>query len=81
MRRLKKLKNYTLYTLLVTFLFCGCSEPNVNVKSTDYILNGLGSRIKVIEVDNCEYLFYESGYQMAIAHKGNCKYCTKRANK
>ena len=70
---------HLLYTLLVAFLFCGCNEPNVKERSTDYTLDVFGGKIKIIEVDSCEYLFYESGHRMAIAHKGNCKYCTERA--
>ena len=81
MKRFKTLKSYTLYTLLVAFLFCGCSEPNVNEKTTDYILSETGQRIKIIEVDNCEYLYYVGGHQMGLAHKGNCKYCDERSKK
>ena len=66
-----------LYTLLVAVLF-GCNEPNVKERNTNYILNETGDKLKIIEVDSCEYLFYEVGHRMAITHKGNCKYCKAR---
>ena len=81
MKKLRTKLSYAFYTLLVAFLFCGCSEPNVNEKTTDYILSETGQRIKIIEVDNCEYLYYQGGHQMGLAHKGNCKYCTERSKK
>ena len=75
------MKTLKSYTLLVAFLFCGCSEPNVKERSTEYILTETGNRVKIIEVDGCEYLFYEGGHRMAIAHKGNCKSCKERSKK
>ena len=77
MKNLRTKLSYAIYTLLVAVLF-GCNEPNVKEKSTDYILDELGGTVKIIEVDSCEYLFYEGGHRMAIAHKGNCKYCKAR---
>lgn len=74
---IKRYRRHLLYTLLVAVLL-GCNEPNVKEKNTGYILDELGSRVKIIEVDSCEYLFYESGHMPAIAHKGNCKYCKAR---
>ncbi len=81
MNKIKSLTRYTLYTTLVAFLFCGCSEPNVNEKTTKYILSQTWQRIRIIEVDSCEYLYYQGGHQMGLTHKGNCKYCTERSKK
>jgi len=69
-----------LYILIVSVLL-GCNEPNVKMKNTDYVLNEIGDRIKIIELDSCEYMFYEGGHRMAIAHKGNCKFCAERNKK
>jgi len=36
---------------------------------------------KIIEIDSCEYIYISRrpwGSTMAIAHKGNCKYCKQR---
>lgn len=77
MKNLRTKLSYALYTLLLAVLF-GCNEPNVKEKSTDYILDEHGGRVKIIDVDSCEYIFYRGGHRMAIAHKGNCKYCKAR---
>ena len=81
MKNLRTKLSYVIYMLLVAFLFCRCSEPNVNEKTTDYILSESGRRVRIIEVDNCEYLYYKGGQQMGLAHKGNCKYCIERSKK
>lgn len=78
---IKKHGKHLLYTLLVAFLFCGCTEPNVKKENTGYIMDDTGGRLKTIEVDNCEYIFYEKGHRMMMAHKGNCKYCAERSKK
>jgi len=44
-------------------------------------MDDTGGRLKRIEVDNCEYIFYEKGHRMMMAHKGNCKYCAERSKK
>jgi len=78
---IKRYGRHLLYTLLVTFLFCGCNEPNVKEKNTNYKFDELGGSVKIIEVDSCEYLFYVAAYRGALAHKGNCKYCEERSKK
>ena len=69
MKRFKTLKSYTLYTLLVAFLFCGCGdfEKRQIIKQVE--------NMQIVEFDGCEYLV---GYRR-LAHKGNCKYCIERA--
>lgn len=58
-----------------------CAEPNVNSEKTNYILTNGGRRVQIIEMDSCEYVFYNSAERAALAHKGNCKYCAIRAKK
>lgn len=69
MKRFKTFKSYTLYTLLVAFLFCGCGdfEKRQTIKQVE--------SMQIVEFDGCEYVF---AYRR-IAHKGNCKYCIERA--
>ena len=65
---------YSLYALLVAFVFSSCEGDG---RSTDKDLD-IGYR--TVEIDGCEYLVkhtYQVGY---LAHKGNCKYCIARKN-
>lgn len=81
MKKLRTKLNLCTSTLLICFSFCSCIEPNVKEKNTGYVMDGLGGQLKSIEVDSCEYIFYENGHRMMMAHKGNCKFCTKRSKK
>ena len=72
-------KAICISVLIALFFIVGCVDPNVKQTTTDYIINNSGAKIQIIEIDSCEYLFYRSGHQAAMAHKGNCKYCKKRA--
>jgi hypothetical protein len=74
MKTLKFRKHNLLYILLMCV---GCVEPNVKQTTPQYTI-ATGAKIKIIEIDSCEYIFYEGACGMAIAHKGNCKYCTER---
>jgi hypothetical protein len=79
MKRFKTLKSYTLYTLLVAFLFCGC-----NVKNDKEFADYKERDFTIIEIDSCEYIFMSSmpmDSDMALSHKGNCKYCAERSKK
>jgi len=71
MKNLRTKLSYTLYFVLVVFLFCGCieHEQKMRVKQVE--------RWQTIEYDGCEYVI---GYKTS-AHKGNCKYCTERSKK
>jgi hypothetical protein len=69
-----------ILTVALTFL-TSCVEPNVEQKRTDFIFDEVGSSFKLIELDGCEYFFYEGGHRLALAHKGNCKNCINNKNK
>jgi len=71
MKRFKTLISYTLYTLLVAFLFCGCSEHEQKMRVKEV------EQWQVVEYDSCEYVI---GFRK-MAHKGNCKYCIERSKK
>ena len=64
---------------LSLFLFIGmvlmlasCTKAERTVKNVD------GTSFDIIEVDSCEYIIGDAGYQGYMAHKGNCKYCEQR---
>jgi hypothetical protein len=69
MKNLKTKLSYTLYILLVAFLFTGCGEHNPKNES----------EFKIIVVDSCEYIYsYEGVDEGALfTHKGNCKFCSE----
>lgn len=65
-----------LYLVLALVFAGGCSpagsENDVNPEET----------YKIIVIDSCEYIYLTRrpwGGEMALTHKGNCKYCKKRA--
>jgi hypothetical protein len=68
-----------LCTVLLSTLFSCGFETNVESKETDFKI--FGNKIKVIEIDNCEYVFIENGQSSWGSHKGNCKFCTQRNSK
>ena len=79
MKNLRNKLSYTLYILLVAFLFCSCNVPSdkeySKIKQQDF---------SVITIDSCEYIFMSRmpiGGDMALSHKGNCKFCEQRSKK
>lgn len=62
--------------LFITIMFISCNSDIDKTKPT-YNIN----EYKVIEVDSCEYLKRDKGYNGYLAHKGNCKYCAERRKK
>ncbi len=73
MKNLRTKLSYTLYFVLVAFLFTDCEGDGI---STDKDLD-IGYR--TVEIDSCEYLVkhtYQVGY---MSHKGNCKFCIERS--
>lgn len=68
---------YFLYALLVAVIFCGCET-----RDRKYNLKGQFIDYKVIVVDSCEYIFYETfNSNGEITHKGNCRFCAERSKK
>lgn len=70
---------YFLFLLLVCILHAGC----VGFASYEGVENDVNpeTTYRIIEIDSCEYVFisrrpYSS--EMAMSHKGNCKYCKQR---
>ena len=71
----------TFFILLVMGCFSSCSKSNVETKTTDIQVGSYITKIKVIEIDSCEYLWGDWGSATVLTHKGNCKYCAKRSLK
>ena len=68
------MKKYIIALLLFsTFISC---ESNIEENETNYIYGG--SRIIILEIDSCEYLYLND--ITSLTHKGNCKYCKNREN-
>ena len=69
------------FILLVMCCFSSCAESNVETKTTDIQVGSYITKIKVVEIDSCEYLWGDWGNATVLTHKGNCKYCAKRSLK
>lgn len=60
--------------LLIFVLFLvGCTERNVEKKTTEHIIRNGSTPLEIIIVDSCEYLFGDWGNATVLTHKGNCK--------
>lgn len=64
--------------LIALALLLGCSGDKVSGESTGVRLEGTTREVKIVVIDECEYLIFGSGYQAGLAHKGNCQYCAER---
>lgn len=64
--------------LLTMFTLFSCEEPTVFKQNTGYVFDNQGTKIKILEIDSCEYLLVDKSQQMGLAHKGNCKFCLSR---
>ena len=65
------MKKLLLATLLIGMMD-GCTEPNVEKKSTEYVVSSVNSPLKILNIDSCQYLFGEWGNATVLTHKGNC---------
>jgi len=96
MKNLRTKLSYTLYILLVAFLFCGCTETvtNETIKKTKYvnietevIVKKINSNkdFSIVTIGGCEYIWYDHSSaefsRAGLTHKGNCKFCTERSEK
>ena len=77
--------------MLVAVIFCGCRNENTTqapiekqTKNGRIIYDyGLNTKVRVFEVDSCEYIGFDAGTEAgtAIIHKQNCKFCAERSKK
>lgn len=69
------------YVLFITCLL-SCKTENVQVSSTDVVIDGIP--VKTYVIDSCEYIgdiSSSSSKTNWATHKGNCKFCAERALK
>lgn len=67
--------------LFISLLLFSCENDNVERLETDYSINTRAdSKVKILTIDSCEYLFFWDGNASGLTHKGNCSYCQKRNN-
>lgn len=63
--------------LSVIALLTSCETKNVEIKSTDMIIEGRTIRTYII--DSCEYIGYiYGGHGDFLTHRGNCQFCERR---
>lgn len=73
--------------IVLALIFMGCSENKVEIpkkshqdKSKTVFEFGFNTKVRVIEVDSCEYVSMDSGLEggTSIIHKQNCTFCLER---
>lgn len=63
--------------LLMSVVLYSCIDKNVEVRETEYQING--SRLQIYTIDGCEYFGrINSDNSDFLSHKGNCKFCKAR---
>lgn len=71
-----------LFTIVLAIMVCGCIGRNgkTEVKDNALMLEDMSSSYKIreFEYDGCQYISFGSGHNLAVTHKGNCKYCQQR---
>ena len=76
MKNLKITMRNTLYLVLALVLCVGCNPAgSENDKNPE-------ESYRIVEIDSCEYIYINRRPwegDMAITHKGNCKYCEQRS--
>jgi hypothetical protein len=80
-----------IFILLGTIIFSSCgNEPTkekliISEQKQGRIIYDYGARskVRVFEVDSCEYIGFDSGLEggNSIIHKQNCKFCIERNKK
>jgi hypothetical protein len=63
--------------ILFTLSFTACTITTSNANEEDVVIKKINSYYKIITIDSCEYVFYETHHAASgsITHKGNCKHC------
>ncbi len=63
--------------LAFSTIFLSCDSKNVEIRSTEYKING--SVIELYVIDSCEYIGgVHDNNTDKLTHKGNCRFCQKR---
>ena len=65
-----------LIATLAIGMMAGCEEPTTLTKPSDHVisLKGVGgTKLKVVEIEGCEYFVGSYDRSGLFTHKGNCK--------
>jgi len=68
------MKKLLLATLLIGMI-SSCEEPTTTTQSTEHSVKiGVSAtKLKVVEIEGCEYFMGKYDRSALFAHKGNCK--------
>lgn len=62
--------------IALTILLSSCNKDSHGAKLPQdgpvIVYHQNGSKISIITIDNCEYIFYNATQKASITHKGNC---------
>ena len=62
-----------IFVLGIVSLMFSCNEPTVPTKPTNIVTKEGNNKLRIVEIEGCEYLEFEQGHQYSLCHKGNCK--------
>jgi hypothetical protein len=62
-----------LIAILLIEMVSSCQEATVTTQSTKIVTTYGNEPLKLILIEGCEYLEYNSGQIYSLCHKGNCK--------
>ena len=63
------MKKLLITVMLITLASCEQEIENSKQTSTSF---GHITPLQIVEVDNCQYLYGDWGYETVFTHKGNC---------
>jgi hypothetical protein len=63
------MKKIFIAIMLITLVSCEQEIENSKQTSTTF---GHPTPLQIVEIDNCQYLFGDWGYQSVFTHKGDC---------
>ncbi len=67
----------TIIIIIISILLASCAKVQ-NDRDFEVTGTSAGESVKIIAVDGCEYITWNSGYGCGICHHENCKYCKQR---
>lgn len=63
-------------TIIIISVALCCQDSKI--KSRNKGIEAAGVNFKIITIDSCEYLIGTTGNHSYMAHKGNCRFCSRR---
>lgn len=89
-------KKLLIFLFLILLFIYSCQNEDYNIQTNvkESVENknskirivheyGWNTKIRVFEIDNCEYIGFDAGSEAgtSIIHKQNCKFCEERNKK